>query len=119
VIDAVIVVIKSNGFHRSTRICAEIYARAHTQDKFEFLNARMRRSGREVSNFLIEKFEFKLKFRFKNVTLIRDTMTLENIQYTRLNEMQIRIEGESELVSGFNVEYFVIEFALQNFYCSM
>jgi len=79
----------------------------------------MRRSGREVSNFLIEKFEFKLKFRFKNVTLIRDTMTLENIQYTRLNEMQIRIEGESELVSGFNVEYFVIEFALQNFYCSM
>jgi len=33
-------------------------------------------------------------------------MMPENIQYTRLNEMQIRIEDESELVSGFKCGIF-------------
>jgi len=41
-----------------------------------------------------------------------DAMTLVNIRYTPLNETQIRIEGKFELVSGFNVEYLVVESAL-------
>jgi NADH:ubiquinone oxidoreductase subunit H len=39
-------------------------------------------------------------------------MTLENIQCIRLNEMQIRIASKSELVSGFNVEYFGVKFEI-------
>jgi len=34
-----------------------------------------------------------------------DARRLENIQYIQLNEIEIRIENKSELLSEFNVEY--------------
>jgi len=65
--------------------------------KFEFLNAPCAEAS---ANFQIFKLEFKLKCRLKNVALIHelysvlklstmsdDAMMLENIQYTRLNEI--------------------------------
>jgi len=104
--------------------CAEASAHAQIQIQiqfeFEFAPAQKRARIFDFLNWFWIQIQYsadsRIIFCFEGSHMSDDARRLENIQYIRLNEIEIRVESKSELLSEFNVEYSWIWICI-NFYC--